>query len=172
MRHLFCPPSPVTLLTDLVVQSACFGLLVQSAGGAPLLRPRQGSTRRAIAVATVAPPANHHLPLTTLAVENPAIGFAHPVSAAKRLYRDRRKSDAPLGASTATGFTPLPLSRSLKGVWGASWTPTPRSADAAISQSRSSRNRRDRRLSHPRTTMPTQLSLMTMARGLVMKGID
>jgi hypothetical protein len=73
MRHLLRLPSPVILLTDLVVQSAGFGLLVQSTGGALFFRPRQGSTRRAVAVAAVTPPANHHLPMTTPAIENPAI---------------------------------------------------------------------------------------------------
>ena len=123
MRHLFRLPCPVTLLTNLVVHAAGFRLLVQSARGALLLRPHQGSTRRAIAVATVAPPTNHHLPMTTPAVENPVIFGAHPVSATQGLYRDRRKSDAPLGASQATGFTPLPLSRSLRGS-GCCRTPT------------------------------------------------
>ena len=153
MRHLFRLPCPVTLLTNLVIHAAGFRLLVQSARGALLLRPHQGSTRRAIAVATVAPPTNHHLPMTTPTVENPAIFGAHPVSATQGLYRDRRKSDAPLGASQATGFTPLPLSRSLRGS-GCFRTPTPGGAGVAISQSRSSRNRLDRAVA-PRTTMPS-----------------
>ena len=77
MRHLFRPPGSVQLLTHLVVQPAGFLLLILLARHALLLGPRQRSTRRAVPVATVAPPADHHLPMTTLAAEDPAILWDH-----------------------------------------------------------------------------------------------
>jgi len=73
MRHLFRQPGAETLLTYFVVQPAGFGLLIQRACCALLFRPRQRSTRPAIAVATVALPADHHFLMTSFAVVNPAI---------------------------------------------------------------------------------------------------
>jgi len=78
MRHLFRQPASVLLLTHFVIQPADFGLLIQRACHALLFRPRQPSTRRAVPVATIARPADHHLDMATRAVEDPAILFRHP----------------------------------------------------------------------------------------------
>jgi hypothetical protein len=87
MRHLFRQPGSVLLLTYFVIQPAGFRLLIHCAGSALLFRACQRSTRHAIAVAMIAAPADHHLLMTTCAVEDPAILFRHPVSAAEGLYR-------------------------------------------------------------------------------------
>jgi len=71
--HRFCLLFSVALYTNFVIRSAGFGLLVGSTRHTLLFRPRQRSTRRAVPVAPVAPTADHHFPMTSLAVENPAI---------------------------------------------------------------------------------------------------
>ena len=87
MRHLFRQPGSVLLLTYFVMQLASFRLLIHRARGALLFRACQRSTRQAIAVAMIAAPADHYLLMTTCAVEDPAVLFRHPVSAAEGLYR-------------------------------------------------------------------------------------
>src|SRR4030042_2430746 len=84
MRPIFRQLVSVALFTNVVVHSAGFGLLVRRARRTPLFLPRQRSTRRAVPVATVTPPADQHFPMTSLAVEYPAILFGHPVSAHAR----------------------------------------------------------------------------------------
>ena len=71
--HRFRLLFPVALDTNFVIRSAGFGLLVGSPRHALLFHPRQRSTRRTVPVAPVAPTADHHFPMTSLAVENPAI---------------------------------------------------------------------------------------------------
>jgi hypothetical protein len=72
-RRLFRLPAAVVLLTCFVVQPAGFGLLIQRAGRALLFRSRQRSTRRAVPVAAVALTADHHIPMTPSAAEDPTI---------------------------------------------------------------------------------------------------
>jgi hypothetical protein len=91
MRHLFRQPCPVTVLTYFVVYSAGFGLLIPCPGGALFFRPRQLGTRRAIPIAAIATPADHYFPVTSLAVENPAVLFWHPVSAHERALQGQPK---------------------------------------------------------------------------------
>jgi hypothetical protein len=78
MRHLFRQPGPVLLLTHFVIQPARFGLLIQRSRGALFFCARQQSTSRAVSVATVAAPTDHHFSMTTRAAEDPAILFGHP----------------------------------------------------------------------------------------------
>lgn len=99
ISHLFRQPGPVVLLTHFVVQSAGFGLLIPGIRSAMVFTPRKRSTWFAVPVAVVAMPADRYFLMTTLAVEYPAVLFCHLVSAQKGLYRDRRKRDAPDGAS-------------------------------------------------------------------------
>jgi len=77
MRHLFRQPAAVLLLTHFVIQPAGFRLLIQRAGHALLFSARQRTTRRAVPIATIAAPADHHLHMTPRAVEDPAIWFRH-----------------------------------------------------------------------------------------------
>lgn len=99
ISHLFRQPGPVVLLTHFVVQPAGFGLLIPGIRSAMVFTPRKRSTCFAIPVAVVAMPADRYFLMTTLAVEYPAVLFCHLVRAQKGLYRDRRKRDAPSGAS-------------------------------------------------------------------------
>jgi hypothetical protein len=99
ISHLFLQPGSVVLLTHFVVQSAGFGLLIPGIRSAMAFTPRKQSTWFAVPVAAIAMPADRYFLMTTLAVENPAVLFCHLVSAQKGLYRDRRKRDAPSGAS-------------------------------------------------------------------------
>jgi hypothetical protein len=84
MRHIFCQLISVMLLADFMVQPAGFFLLIPHPGRTLLLSPCQRRTRRTVPVATIAMPADHYLPMTPLAVENPAILFCHLVSAYER----------------------------------------------------------------------------------------
>jgi hypothetical protein len=84
MRHIFRQLASTPLCTHFVVQPSGFGFLIPRTRRALLFRPRQRSTRRAIPVAAVAAPTDHHFPMTTLAVEDPAILFGHPGSAHER----------------------------------------------------------------------------------------
>ena len=80
MRHLFrlfVTPGAILLLTHLVFDAPCLFLLTPQPRRPPLLRTRQRRTRTAVAIAAVAPPADHCLTLTSLAVENPAVWDAH-----------------------------------------------------------------------------------------------
>jgi hypothetical protein len=86
MRHIFRQPPPVLFLTHFVIQPARLRLLVQRPRPALLLRARHRRTRLAVSVAAVAAPADHHLRMTTFAVENPAIVVAHPKAPTKGLY--------------------------------------------------------------------------------------
>src|SRR6059036_3307217 len=87
MRHLFGQSASVLLLTHFVIQPAAFRLLIRRARGPLFFRARQWSTGRAVPVATIAPPADLDLSMTTFAVEDPAIWFGHPEAPRKGLYR-------------------------------------------------------------------------------------
>lgn len=86
MRHLFCQPYAVLLLTHFVIQPARLRLLIQRPRTTLLFRTGHRGTRGAIPVATVAAPADHHFRMTTFAVENPAVVVAHPEAPTKGLY--------------------------------------------------------------------------------------
>jgi hypothetical protein len=86
MRHIFRQPPPVLFLAHFVIQPARLRLLVQRPRPTLLLRACHRRTPRAIPVAAVATPADHHLRMTTFAVENPAIVVAHPKAPTKGLY--------------------------------------------------------------------------------------
>jgi hypothetical protein len=75
--HRFRLLFSLALYTNFVIRSAGFGLLVDRTRYALLFCPRQRSTRRAVPVAAVASMADHHFPMTSLTVENPAIWQGH-----------------------------------------------------------------------------------------------
>jgi hypothetical protein len=129
MRHLFRQPGSVLLLPHFVIQPAGLGLLIHRARGALLFHACPRRTRHAIAVAMIAAPADHHLLMTTSAVEDPAVWFRHPVSAAEGLYRGQ----ADERCSTEHRTLGANLSRCLRGS-GSLPDPHPTAApDAAIS---------------------------------------
>jgi len=99
MRHLFRQPGSVLLLPYFVIQPAGLSLLIHRARGALLFRACPRSTRHAISVAMIAAPADHHLLITTGAVEDPAVWFRHSVSAAEGLYRGQADERCSPGAS-------------------------------------------------------------------------
>lgn len=99
MRHLFCPPYAVLFLTHFMIQPTRFCLLIYRPRPALSFRARQRGTRLAVPVPTVAVPADHHLCMTTFAVENPAIVVAHPEAPTKGLYTRRAEARCSLRAS-------------------------------------------------------------------------
>ena len=102
MRHLFrlfVTPGAILLLTYLVLDAPFLFLLTPQRRRPPFLRARQRRTRAAVAIAAVAPPADHCLTLTSFAVENPAVWDAHLQAPTKGFTGRRGKAMLYTGAS-------------------------------------------------------------------------
>ncbi len=103
MRHLFSlfvTPGAILLLTYLVLDAPFLFVLTPQRRRPPLLHARQRRTRAAVPIAAVAPPADHCLTLTSLAVKKAAVWDAHPQAPTKGFTGRRGKAMLSTGAST------------------------------------------------------------------------